>query len=114
MKPVFIICIAVFAFLSCAKKTTPAASTTTTAPTETKAPDEIKTEAAATESTMSVAGHTTFDAKCGRCHGLKNPGDYTAKQWVPILDKMASKARLDSTEKANVLAYVSFHAKAGS
>jgi hypothetical protein len=62
---------------------------------------------------MSIAGHATFEAKCGRCHSLKIPSNYTVKQWTPILDKMAPRARLDSTEKANVLAYVSFHAKAG-
>ena len=109
MKKAFILCLSVFFFVSCAKKTTPAASTST----ETKSPDEVKINSAATESTSAIAGHTTFEAKCGRCHGLKNPGDYTAKQWEPIMNKMAVKARLDSTEKANVLAYVSFHAKAG-
>ena len=111
MRSAFIISIALVTMFSCAKKTTPAASTATR-PIETKAPDDIKIAAVApTESVAAIAGHATYDAKCGRCHGLKDPADYTATDWVPIMDKMAPKARLDSTEKANVMAYVSFHAK---
>jgi hypothetical protein len=61
----------------------------------------------------ATAGQATYTAKCGRCHGLKNPGDFTSSDWVPILDKMAVKAHLDSTEKVNVLAYVQVNAKQG-
>ena len=124
MRSAFIICVVVISFLSCAKKTTPAASVdnkpvaeTTkpveTKPVETKVPVEVKAaDAIAVESSMSVAGHAVYDAKCGRCHDLKKPAEYMLKQWIPILEKMAPRARLDSAEKANVLAYLSFYAKA--
>lgn len=94
---------------SCNKKFTPAA--TTAAPAiQTEA--NIKTStAAANESPMTIAGHAIFDAKCGQCHGLKNPADYTTQQWVPIVHRMATKAKLDSMETANVLAYVTSYAK---
>lgn len=58
-----------------------------------------------------MLGQATYTAKCGRCHGLKNTADYTADRWVGIMQSMAPKARLDDTEKANVLAYVQANAK---
>jgi hypothetical protein len=81
----------------CSHKTTPATKTTTTVTTVGDA----------------VTGQATYTAKCGRCHGLKDPTHYTSTQWVPILNSMAVKAQLDTTEKANVLAYVLANAKQG-
>jgi mono/diheme cytochrome c family protein len=79
----------------------------------------INNEAAATdpmpekkETKQVVAGKETFKAKCGRCHELKPAETYTAAKWVKIIDWMAPKAKLDESEKENVLAYVSFYAKA--
>lgn len=57
------------------------------------------------------AGQATYNAKCGRCHGLKVTSDYTSDRWISIMQVMAPKARLDDTEKANVLAYVQANAK---
>jgi mono/diheme cytochrome c family protein len=79
----------------------------------------INNQAAATdplpekkETKQVVAGKETFKAKCGRCHDLKPAETYTATKWVKIIDWMAPKAKLDASEKENVLAYVSFYAKA--
>jgi mono/diheme cytochrome c family protein len=58
-----------------------------------------------------VMGQTTFNAKCGRCHGLKVTADYTADRWVSIMQVMATKAQLSDAEKENVLAYVKTNAK---
>jgi hypothetical protein len=66
------------------------------------------------ETAQVVAGKEVFKAKCGRCHDLKAPENYTATKWVKIVDWMAPKAKLDATEKENVLAYGSFYAKSGS
>lgn len=64
------------------------------------------------ESIEVAAGKETFKAKCGRCHDLKPAETYTAEKWVKIIDWMAPKAKLNASEKENVLAYVSFYAKA--
>jgi cytochrome c5 len=96
--------------IGCARKLAPAAAPSTVVKTE----ESIKTGAAGSnESSMSVAGHATFDAKCGNCHELKKPADYTATQWVPIVHRMAPHAKLDSTERANVLAYVNTYSNPG-
>lgn len=63
------------------------------------------------EEATLIAGQKTFNAKCGRCHGLKVPSEYTDVRWVQIMQVMATKANLDETEKANVLAYVRANAK---
>jgi mono/diheme cytochrome c family protein len=56
-------------------------------------------------------GQGTFNAKCGKCHGLKATSDFTADRWVNILQVMAIKANLTEGEKENVLAYVKANAK---
>ena len=97
MKKTVIISFLIIAVWSCAHKTAPVQTTTTTTVTTTTGD--------------ANAGKDTYTAKCGQCHGLKNPGDYTVTEWRPILDHMAKKAQLDDVEKANVLAYVDANAK---
>lgn len=112
MKTLFIISILASTFLGCAKKVAPAATIDNKPATETKTVTETKPVIVTpVESSMSISGHVIYDVKCGLCHALKKPGDFTVEQWVPILDDMASRAKLDSTEKANVRAYVRFYAK---
>jgi hypothetical protein len=92
MKKLFVISLLTIAVWSCSHKTTPSQATATTSP-------------------AIDAGKSIYIAKCQRCHGLKDPADYTANQWVPILDNMAKKAALTDDEKANVLAYVDANAR---
>jgi cytochrome c2 len=63
------------------------------------------------DSPEAIAGKTVFTAKCGTCHDLKNPSDYTAKEWVPIVKEIGRKAKLNDSDKNNVLAYVQSNAK---
>jgi cytochrome c5 len=139
MKKTIVIFLTAFVLYSCAKKMTPATSspiTTTKASSEVKADNPagpvpppmatIEPTIPATleeakpivdpsekkETKQVMAGKETFNAKCGRCHDLKTPETYTATKWVKIIDWMAPKAKLDASEKENVLAYVSFYAKA--
>ncbi|HMX80550.1 MAG TPA: cytochrome c [Ferruginibacter sp.] len=63
------------------------------------------------EEQAAIAGQATFNAKCGKCHGLKPAQDYTAVRWANILAVMAPKANLTETERNNVYAYVSANAK---
>jgi mono/diheme cytochrome c family protein len=56
-------------------------------------------------------GQATYNAKCGKCHGLKVTTDYTSDRWITVMQVMAPKARLSDVEKENVLAYVKANAK---
>jgi len=111
MRVFFVTCILVCTILGCAEKITPDASANTRSVKETKAPVAIKTTIVPVESSMAKSGHWIYEEKCGHCHSLKNPSDYTVSKWESILNTMAGKANLDSFEKADVLAYVSFYAK---
>ncbi|HMG81750.1 MAG TPA: cytochrome c [Ferruginibacter sp.] len=63
------------------------------------------------DSPEAMAGKEVFTAKCGTCHGLKDPADHTAQEWVPIVKEMGKKAKLNDTDKKNVLAYVQSNAR---
>jgi len=89
---------------SCSPKVTP---TKTTVETKETTPDKNYTVVL-----NSRYGKETFEAKCGSCHNLNKPSDYTFKEWNPILDRMAKKADLDYLQKQNVLGYLKDNAKA--
>ena len=51
------------------------------------------------------AGKTVYVTKCGSCHALKNPGDYTVDQMYAILKIEIPKAKLSSKEAEQLTAY---------
>ena len=61
---------------SCSHKTVPAK--TETSPTQTTIVTTVSPSIGCT-----TLGKQTYTARCGRCHELKDPADYTATQWVP-------------------------------
>jgi hypothetical protein len=95
----------------------PAGSTTTTTTAAATSANAATTTGARTSTTTStdpaVLGMGIYNAKCGRCHGLKVVSDYTSDRWVSIMQVMARKANLSDTEKEQVLAYVQANAKKG-
>ena len=68
-------------------------------------------ERAGNPDAAAIAGQATFNAKCGRCHGLKVVSDYTVDRWISVMQVMAMKANLTEAEKQNVLAFVTANAK---
>lgn len=56
-------------------------------------------------------GKTIFQEKCNRCHVYRLPETRSAESWVPVMNRMARKAKLDDTQKAAVLAFVQEHAR---
>jgi hypothetical protein len=54
-------------------------------------------------------GRATFVASCGKggfCHRLRDPRAYPAARWPRILEKMAKKARLDDSQREDVLRFL--------
>jgi hypothetical protein len=74
---------------------------TITSPSETLSLDEA---------TISM-GKNVYEAKCGKCHDLKNVKAYSTQNWVGILEFMAPKAKLSEIETRQVAAYVKANAK---
>ena len=94
MKKIIAICALAAWVYSCTPKANPAGSAESAKPSR-----EV------------AAGQMVFEEKCGRCHDIPKPSHHTEAEWKPIMDRMAIKAKLDSTQKANVLAYILFYAK---
>jgi len=77
--------------------------------------NEAKTETPVkvnTERDLSVIeGEKLYQSSCGKCHDLKDPSEYTASEWKPIMERMAPKARLTMEQKIDVMTYVTSKAK---
>ena len=55
-------------------------------------------------------GKVIFANRCGKCHGLTKPDDYTAKRWEEILSYMIPRARLSNEHGVHVRAYLEVNA----
>ena len=117
MKKILPVIMLIILVWGCAKKITPATSETSSSNTQSIKVDTSLSKTAGTitettaEATAVITGQATYNAKCGRCHGLKVTTNYTAERWIGILAVMTLKANLTETEKANVYAYVKENAK---
>lgn len=84
--------------LSCQKKAVPVITGRTTEPS---AP---KTEELSAPDLLT--GKQIFKNRCGRCHGLPDPVQYTAKRWETIMALMSPKAKLSKQEQVHVMTWV--------
>ena len=67
--------------------------------------------ATANDANAIASGKSIYQAKCARCHNLKDVGSYTEQRWDGILNTMAPRARLNVTEIQQVAAYIKANAK---
>ena len=86
-------------------------TTTPTATTPAVSASSDTPMASLTKEEMLKKGEDLFNLKCGRCHGLPSPSEYTIVDWKPIIAAMAPKAKLNAEETNWVLAYVNANAK---
>ena len=70
---------------------------------------EIKKEVVTIDAVKS--GKELYDNRCGKCHKLFAPTDYSIKRWPGIVDSMQPKANITDEQKAQILAYLSSEAK---
>ncbi|HMK24553.1 MAG TPA: hypothetical protein VK483_00885 [Chitinophagaceae bacterium] len=84
-------------------------SNTNNASSSTPSLNNMQRSAPNNENARSVSmenGKSVFVTKCGGCHALKNPGDYTMDQMNTILKAEIPKAKLSSKEADEVTAYL--------
>jgi hypothetical protein len=55
-------------------------------------------------------GKLIFTNRCGRCHDLPKPEQYTAQRWEGILSYMNPRAGLDIEQGVHVTAYLKANA----
>jgi len=90
-------------------KTGTQSSSTNASSNTTPSLNNMQKSAPNNENARSVSmenGKTVFVTKCGGCHALKNPGDYTMDQMNTILKTEIPKAKLSSKEADEVTAYL--------
>ena len=51
-------------------------------------------------------GKSIYENNCNKCHKLYNPSDYSAVEWVPILNEMQKKAHLDDVARNKIYNYL--------
>jgi len=51
-------------------------------------------------------GRTLFVSRCIECHTLPAISQHSATEWPQLIDEMAGRANLKSTERDAVLAYI--------
>ena len=106
-KSIFAIAFTTIVILTaCSHKSTPTAAA---APKAKEAPAQFNMMSAASPSV--IEGEKVYNAKCGKCHDLKKPSEYNAKEWTSIMRSMAVKAKLNNVEKSDVMAFVANGAK---
>jgi mono/diheme cytochrome c family protein len=97
-----------------ANNNTPTNTPVYAAPIPATSPEAAKAlPPSASAGSKEMQGQSTFNVKCGTCHGLKVTTDYTVDRWISVMQVMALKAHLTEGEKENVLAYVKANAKKG-
>ncbi len=60
---------------------------------------------------LMAAGKEAFGVKCSKCHELFEPSKFTAAKWEKVIDWMGPRAKLETSEKEAILAYVKYNAK---
>ncbi len=104
----FILSLSAISFTACNHKSVPS----TSVPAETqKSTVAVQPTETSVKPTDAEHGQKVYEASCGRCHGLKNPSEFTVSEWRPIMNSMSRKANLTASDKADVLAYVIKNAK---
>jgi len=58
-----------------------------------------------------ATGKTVFTNRCGGCHDLPKPEQYTAQRWDGILLSMIPKAKLNNEQGVHVTAYLRANAQ---
>lgn len=99
-----IVLIILSVIIACNKKAMPViTSRTTESPAPVKPIADIKPDI--------ETGKTIFTNRCGNCHSLPKPDDFTAKRWEGILSYMIPKARLGNEQGIHVTAYLKANAQ---
>ncbi len=65
------------------------------------------TDANKVELTPALAeGKSLYENSCAKCHMLFPASKHTKEDWVPVLDRMAKKAKITDEQKASIYNYI--------
>lgn len=104
-KTISCVCCIIFLIAACNKKSVPVITSRDTPPpviSTTKTEVSVKADI--------DLGKQIFISRCGKCHDLPLPEQFTEKRWVGILSYMIPKARLTDEQGIHVTAYLKANA----
>lgn len=102
--PTVFILLIIFLSVACTQKATPVITSRTTEP--------IKKEKKVLNIVPDLnEGKAIFTNRCGNCHDLPLPAQFTEKRWEGILSYMIPRARLNDEQGIHVTAYLKANAK---
>jgi cytochrome c5 len=89
--------------MACQKKTVPVITERNTAP-----PKKFDSNYPPKETVPpdTLAGKRIYTSRCGRCHDLPTPAQFTVARWDDILPTMFPRARLSNEEALHVRTWV--------
>ena len=67
----------------------------------------ISSDSLIQEQKKIVGGKVLYKSRCGKCHKLHKPSEYTAKEWKRNLIVMKDKAELTKAEYQLIIGYLS-------
>ena len=51
-------------------------------------------------------GRSLYVNRCGSCHSLSAPGEYSEREWNSWVHKMAPKSRLNRSQEMNIVTFL--------
>ena len=58
----------------------------------------------------TATGRQIFMTRCGRCHGVPDPLQYSTKRWETILASMIPRSRINTEQAVHLSAFVNENA----
>jgi len=90
---------------ACSKKSVPVITARTSEPAK-------PVTATATDIIPDLeTGKMIFTNRCGRCHGLPEPAQFSIQRWETILAIMIPRARLNKEQETHITAWLKANAK---
>ncbi len=65
-------------------------------------PTSVDADRAGVSTERLIVGRTLYISKCGSCHNLHLPEQYTQKQWLKVMPAMQKKARITDEESKQI------------
>lgn len=53
-----------------------------------------------------MEGKSLYENNCAKCHKLFPASKHTKEDWVPVLNRMAPKAKITDVQKASIYNYI--------
>ena len=96
-----------FAIIACNKKAVPVITERKVDPPKIAVSVYPPNPAIAADTAM---GKEVFVTRCGRCHELPKPAQFTFNSWDGILTSMVPRAKLNAEQSAHITAYIKANA----